>query len=137
MKHSHTWAQLFYSELQYIKETSKSQIVCKLPETTKSFVYFQKAEMQFNSANHRIKHVFNSEKIEKTVVKYVWPLAVKLTINAFLPKNYFNILGKYLQLLLIGVGNSEVAQVPDHSIFRILNNFNILKYLWLHSVRHY
>lgn len=52
--------------------------------------------MQFNPSNHRIKHVFNSEKIEKTVVKYVWPLAVKLTINAFLLKNYFNILGKYL-----------------------------------------
>lgn len=136
MKHSHTWAQLFHSELQYIKETFKSQIVCKLPETTKSFVYFQKAEMQFNPSNHRIKHVFNSEKIEKTVVKYVWPLAVKLTINAFLLKNYFNILGKYLQLLLIGLGNFEVAQVPDQSIFRILNNFNILKYLWLHSVRH-
>lgn len=52
-------------------------------------------------------------KIGKAVVKYFWPPAVKLTINACLLKNYFNILGKYLQLLLIGVGTFEVAQIPD------------------------
>lgn len=59
--------------------------------------------MQFNPANHRIKNNYASQEMcltvgkwKKTVVKYVWPPAVKLTINAFLLKNYFNILGKYL-----------------------------------------
>lgn len=59
--------------------------------------------MQFNPANHRIKNNYSSQemyltvgKMGKTVVKYVWPPVVKLTINAFLLKNYFNTLGKYL-----------------------------------------
>lgn len=59
--------------------------------------------MQFNPANHWTKNNYSSQemcfnvfKMEKTVVKYVWPPAIKQTINAFLLKNYFNILGKYL-----------------------------------------